>query len=94
LTEYGEKLDAAEKREIEAAIRDLEDALKRSDREEIQARIGALATMSQKLGEWIYKDNPSQGSGSAETAGQHESHRANRDEDVIDADFKEVNRKR
>ncbi len=87
LTEYGEKLDAAEKREIEAAIRDLEDALKRSDREEIQARIGALATMSQKLGEWIYKDNPSQGSGSAETAGQHESHRANQDEDVIDADF-------
>ena len=94
LTEYGDKLDAAEKREIEAAVRELEDALKRSDREEIQARIGALATVSQKLGKRIYADNPSQGSGSAETAGQHESHRANQDEDVIDADFKEVNRKR
>ncbi|SAL86357.1 molecular chaperone DnaK [Caballeronia arvi] len=94
LTEYGDKLDAAEKREIEAAIRELEDALKRSDREEIQARIGALATASQKLGERIYADNPSQGSDSTETAGQHESHRANQDEDVIDADFKEVNRKR
>ncbi|SAK85432.1 molecular chaperone DnaK [Caballeronia calidae] len=94
LTEYGDKLDAAEKREIEAAVRELEDALKRSDREEIQARIGALATASQMLGERIYADNPSQGSGSTETAGQHESHRANQDEDVIDADFKEVNRKR
>jgi molecular chaperone DnaK len=94
LTEYGDKLDAAEKREIEAAIRELEDALKRSDKEEIQARIGALATVSQKLGKRIYAGNPSQGSGSAETAGEHESHRPSQDEDVIDADFKEVDRKR
>lgn len=94
LTEYGEKLDAAEKREIEAAIRDLEDALKRSHREEIQVRIGALATASQKLGERMYADKPSQGSGPSETAGQHESQRPRQDDGVIDADFKEVNRKR
>jgi molecular chaperone DnaK len=94
LTEFGEKLDAAEKREIEAAIRELEGALKRSDREEMQARIAALATASQKLGERIYAEKQPPGSGPRETAGPQEPQKASQDDDVIDAEFKEVDRKR
>ena len=51
LTEYGDKLDAGEKEKIESAIRDLETALKGNDKADIDAKVAALSTASQKLGE-------------------------------------------
>ncbi|SUV87618.1 molecular chaperone DnaK [Bordetella pertussis] len=60
LTEYGEKLEAAEKESIEAAIKDLEDILKTGDKAEIDAKVEALSTASQKLGEKMYADMQAQ----------------------------------
>jgi len=54
LTEHGDKLDAAEKEAIEAAIKDVEDALKSDDKATIEAKTEALTTASQKLGEKVY----------------------------------------
>jgi len=99
LTEYGDKLDAGEKEKIEAAIRDLETALKGNDKADIDAKAAALSTASQKLGEKMYADmQAQQAAGGAEAgagatgagagAGANES-RAKED-DVVDADFKEV----
>ena len=101
LTEYGDKLDAAEKEKIEVAIRDLETALKGSDKADIDAKVAALSTASQKLGEKMYADMQAQqaaggaeagagaaGAGAGAGAGANES-RAKED-DVVDADFKEV----
>src|SRR6195952_282219 len=102
LTEYGDKLDAGEKEKIEAAIRDLETALKGNDKADIDAKVAALSTASQKLGEKMYADMQAQqaaggaeagagagaGAGAAGAGGGHES-RAKED-DVVDADFKEV----
>ena len=56
LSEDGGTLDAARKATIEAAITELEAALKGSDRDEIDARVHALATASQQLGEKVYAD--------------------------------------
>ena len=56
LTEYGDKLDAGEKEKIEAAIKDLEEALKGDDKAAIDAKTDALMTASQKLGEKMYAD--------------------------------------
>src|SRR6188768_3016033 len=55
LTEYGDKIDAAEKTKIDAAAKELEEALKSEDKEAIETKTNALMTASQKLGEQMYK---------------------------------------
>ena len=95
LTEYGDKLDAGEKEKIEAAIKDLETALKGSDKAEIDAKSAALSTAAQKLGEKMYADMQAQqaagaAAGGAAGAGADAPQSKSKDEDVVDADFKEV----
>ncbi len=93
LTEHGDKLEASEKESIEAAIKDVEDALKTEDKDAIEAKTTALMTASQKLGEKMYAD--AQQAAGAEAAQQPEAATADataNNEDVVDADFKEVKR--
>ena len=85
LTEYGDKLEAAEKEAIEAAIKDLETTLQDGDKPAIDAKTEALMTASQKLGEKMYADMQAQ-------AGQSSEGAQPADENVVDADFKEVKR--
>jgi len=56
LEEYGDKVDASEKEAIEAASKDLEEALKGNDKDAITAKTEALGKVSQKLGEKMYAD--------------------------------------
>ena len=100
LTEYGEKLDAGEKEKIEASIKELETALKGSDKAEIDVKSAALSTAAQKLGEKMYADMQAQqaagGAGDAGAAGAAGGGAnagggdGKKNEDVVDADFKEV----
>jgi molecular chaperone DnaK len=96
LAEYGDKLDAGEKEKVEAAIKDLEEALKGSDKDAIDAKVAALSAAAQQLGEKMYADaQAQQAAGAAGAAGAgHESAGASeskpKEEDVVDADFKEV----
>ncbi|WP_176042751.1 MULTISPECIES: molecular chaperone DnaK [Burkholderia cepacia complex] len=94
LTEYGDKLEAGEKEMIEAAIKELEGALKGSDKAEIDARVHALATATQKLGEKLYADVQSQAASGSEGSASQEAGGGPREEDVVDAEFKEVKTKR
>ncbi|WP_322998000.1 molecular chaperone DnaK [Castellaniella sp.] len=89
LTEYGDKLDAAEKDAIEAAIKDLEEAAKGDDKAAIDAKTEVLATASQKLGEKMYADMQAKAAaeGAAAADGAQPA-----DDNVVDADFKEVKR--
>uniref|UniRef100_UPI003F496214 molecular chaperone DnaK n=1 Tax=Cupriavidus yeoncheonensis TaxID=1462994 RepID=UPI003F496214 len=94
LAEYGEKLDADEKGKIESAIKDLEAALKTSDKAEIDAKAQALATASLKLGEKVYADvqvQPDTGSGRAADAKEASAEKS--DKDVEDVEFKEAGAK-
>ena len=91
LSEYGDKLDAGEKEKIEASIKDLEEALKGNDKAEIDAKVAALSTAAQKLGEKMYADMQAQQAGAAgAAAGAGASESKPKEEDVVDADFKEV----
>ena len=92
LTEYGDKLDGGEKEKIEAAIKDLEETLKGNDKADIDAKVAALSTAAQKLGEKMYADAQAQQAGAAGAAGATggESEAKAKEEDVVDADFKEV----
>ena len=86
LVEYGDKVAAADKSAVEGAISALRPALEGEDVETIKARTNELAQASMKLGEAMYK---AQAGGSA-AHGQDAGADADANEDVIDADFKEV----
>ena len=102
LTEHGDKVEAEEKAKIETAVTDLENALKAEDKDEIEAKTQALMSSSQKLGEMMYaKMAEEQGgpAGAEEAAAQAAAAdngageaRRPKDDDVVDADFKEVKR--
>ncbi|HEY8907997.1 MAG TPA: molecular chaperone DnaK, partial [Rhodoferax sp.] len=57
LTEYGDKIEAAEKEKIEAAMKELEEALKGDNKATIEEKSATLMTVSQKLGEKMYADS-------------------------------------
>jgi len=83
LKEYADKVAAADKSAIEAAIEALKTALQGDDVEAIKARTNDLMQAQMKLGEAMYK---------AQQAGGPEAGAAPQGpkDDVIDADFREV----
>ena len=90
LKDYGDKVSAADKSAIEAAVGHLKTALGAEDVEAIKARTNDLVQASMKLGEAMYKAQ-----GAEADAGHGEGKagegKAGHDKDeVIDADFKEV----
>ena len=91
LGEHGDKLDAGEKEKIEAALKDVEEALKGEDKADIDAKTEALMTASQKLGEKVYADMQAQqaAAGAAGAAGAAEQAKP-ADDNVVDAEVKEV----
>jgi molecular chaperone DnaK len=98
LAEHGAKLDAPEKEKIEAALKDAETALKSDDKAEIEAKTEALMAASQKLGEKVYAESQAAagagaGAGAAEGA-QTPGGAKPADDNVVDADFKEVKDKK
>jgi len=86
LTEHGDKLDTAEKEAIEAAIKDVEEALKSDDKATIEAKTEALTTASQKLGEKVYAAQQAE----ANTESAQPQGEKTVDGDVVDAEFEEV----
>ena len=109
LAEYGDKIDAAEKEAIEAASKELEDALKGDNKAEIEAKTETLGKVSQKLGEKMYADMQAKaqaeaaasgagaGPGPAGDAGAGPAPGAAKEKDmgnVVDAEFTEVKDKK
>ncbi|HSI22684.1 MAG TPA: molecular chaperone DnaK [Methylophilaceae bacterium] len=87
LSEYGDKLDDDEKAKIEAAITEVEEALKGDDKDAIEAKTNALMEASHKLAEKVYAQQ--QPEGGAESAGGAQSEKA-ADDNIVDAEFEEV----
>jgi molecular chaperone DnaK len=99
LAEHGEKLDAAGKEKIESALKDAEEAMKGDDKATIEAKTEALMAASQTLGEKVYAEAQAAqqaagaAAGGAQQAPQGESAAGGRgaaDDNVVDAEFKEV----
>jgi molecular chaperone DnaK len=97
LQEHGDKLDAGEKDKIEAAAKELEEAIQGDDQAAIESKTEALMTASQKLGEKIYADQQGAQAAAAAAAGAEQPQAAPQgeakrpaDDNVVDAEFKEV----
>jgi molecular chaperone DnaK len=99
LAEFGDKVSEADRSAIEAAKAALKTALEGDDVEAIKARTNDLVQASMKLGEAMYKaqgapgggeGGPDAGAGGAGGGAGHEADHSAKNDDVIDADFKEV----
>ncbi|KPZ63116.1 molecular chaperone DnaK [Pseudoalteromonas sp. P1-7a] len=86
IEEAGDALPSEDKEAIEAAVVDLEAAIKSDDKAEIEAKTQALAEKSQKLME-IAQAKAQQGGADA---GEQPQQSAKQDDDVVDAEFEEV----
>ncbi len=84
LADLGDKVDADEKAKIESAVEALKEAVKGEDKDDIEAKTAALTEASGKLAEQAYAENAS-AEGAAEEAPKNDA------DDVVDAEFEEVN---
>ena len=89
--EHGDKVSPDEKTAIDAALASLKDAVTGEDSEGIKEKTNTLAQASMKLGEAMYKAQQAEGAAgdaAADGAGNKP------DDNVVDADFEEVDDKK
>lgn len=85
LEEASDKATDDEKKAIEAAIAELEEALKGNDKDAIEAKTKALGEASASLAQRLYAEAQQQAPGADAQAGD-----SNAADDVVDAEFEEV----
>ena len=96
LTDFGEKIDASEKSEIEKLIEEAKAAISGDDAAQIKSTMEALQQGSMKLGEAMYKAQQEEGQAApdADNSGDGSSEKGSEtDAEVVDADFEEVDDK-
>lgn len=91
IKELGDKLDDSTKEDINRAIENLKKAMEGEDTEEIKRLADELTQASHKLAESMYAKAAEQ-QAQAGTGGAESATEASKDEDVVDADFEEVNK--
>jgi molecular chaperone DnaK len=96
LGELGDKVEAGEKKDAEAAIKDLEEAVKGGDKSRIEELTQKLGTVAGKLAERIYREQPgAQQQGQPGGGAQpQKGDGGNGGENVVDAEFEEVDEKK
>ncbi len=88
LAENGDKIGADVKAEVEAAVEALRTALAGTDAAEVKAKSEALTQVSMKMGEALYKAAQAEAENEAAAAGDATS--GSTQDDVVDAEFEEV----
>jgi len=83
LAEHGEKVSEGDRKAIEDSLADLKEALKGDDSEAIKAKSNTLAQASMKLGEAMYSQQ-------AEADAKADAAKDAAHDDVVDAEFTEV----
>ncbi len=98
LTDLADKVEAAEKAQIETIIKELKEAIKGSDKDLIESKTKELSELSGKLAEKLYaaganeqgsSDIPGYDQGQGQTQNNDQHH-----EEVVDAEYEEVKTKK
>ncbi|WP_375270928.1 molecular chaperone DnaK [Sphingomonas sp.] len=90
LADNGDKVDASLKGEIEAAIAEAKTAVEGGDPDQMNEKAQALAQVAMKLGQAIYEK---QAQGEASPGGDADASAKKDGDDVVDAEFSEVDDK-
>ena len=88
IDELGDKVDEQEKKDIEAAIADVEEALQGNDKDVIEEKTRKLTEVAGKLAEKAYKQAAAEGANGGDRPAGGNDGTAN--ENVVDAEFEEV----
>lgn len=93
LKEYGDKVPEEDKKAIEEALEALKTAKDGDDLTALQDKTQALLQASMKIGEIMYKEQEAkaQAESSSEDKDSSNDNAASKDDDVIDAEYTEVN---
>ena len=88
LDESADKVELSEKESIEAAIADLEEALKGDDKNQIEEKTKSLADASSSLAQRLYAEQQQEAQANENNTESDSSNSSN--DEVVDADFEEV----
>ena len=88
LDESADKVEPSEKESIEAAIADLEEALKGDDKNQIEEKTKSLADASSSLAQRLYAEQQQEAQANENNTESDSSNSSN--DEVVDADFEEV----
>jgi len=88
--EAGDKFDASAKAEVDQAVANLKGAMETENAEEIKRLTDELTQASHRLAEALHAR--ASGQAQSETGGTETGGEPPKDEDVVDADFEEVNK--
>ncbi|MEQ9465225.1 MAG: molecular chaperone DnaK [Haliea sp.] len=91
LEEAGDNATAEEKAAIEAAIAEAEEALKANDKDALDAAATKLTEATGPVAQKMYQAQAEAGAGAAQEAGGGAGEQAKGGDDVVDAEFEEVN---
>ncbi len=97
LEDLGDKVDGAERANIESLMKELEEAMKGDSKSAIEAKTKALAEASGKMAERMYQGDDAAAAAAAGAGAQADAgagQASNADDDVVDAEFEEVDDKK
>ena len=97
LKEHGDKIPASDKEQIEKDIEALKKSLEGDNADEINAKLQTLTESSMKLGEALYKAQQAEAATGGATGEAHahaEGTESAKDDNVVDAEFEEINDKK
>ena len=94
LKDLGDKVESADRAACESAIKEVEEAVRGEDKAVIDKKVEALMAAAQKIGEKLNKAAAEAGQAQQQAAGQagagQQASGKAADDDVVDADYKEV----
>ncbi|HEC29651.1 MAG TPA: molecular chaperone DnaK [Gammaproteobacteria bacterium] len=90
MTEYADQMEEGEKESIEAAIKELQEAIKGENKDDMEAKTKTLAEKSGKLAERAYAAQAAEQGQAQEAGAEAQGADAGSAEDVVDAEFEEV----
>src|SRR5579875_948510 len=96
LKEHRDKISDADARQVEAAVEEVKKAMSEGGLEKINAAVDKLTTASHKLAEAMYKAQAASGDGAGATAGAGAGASQSREkkDNVVDAEFVDVDEKK
>ncbi|MBK62205.1 MAG: molecular chaperone DnaK [Altererythrobacter sp.] len=90
LEEHGDKIDASLKSEVEEKVAALKTALEGDDADDINAKAQDLSQSAMKMGQSIYEQEQANAASDAPTDGAAAGSEGGSEEEVVDAEFSEV----
>jgi len=90
LKEIGDGVSESERKAIESAVEALKEAMKGTDKDLMETKIRELTEVSGKMAERLYAKKAEEEKGKEAHAGQEKEEKAKTADDVVDAEFEEV----